>query len=353
MQTPLSALTSPATDPTPIFEFFRGSYGTELLTAAASHFRVFDRLADRAKTFDELRGELSLERRAANVLGTALRAFGLIVRDEQGALSLTPLAREHLLSAAPFDVSDYLGLAADSPGVKEMIARLRTNRPAGAEENEPGAAFIFRDGLESAMEREASARHFTLALAGRAKNVAPSLAQRLDLSRTRRLLDIGGGTGIYSIALLQKFPHLTAVVWDRPEVLKVASEMGAAYGVADRLTLEVGDMFRDPFPSGCDAMLLSNILHDWDEPECETLVRRCGESLAADGRLFIHDVFLNDDLGGPLPIALYSAALFCFTEGRAYSVAEYRQWLTRAGFDVRPMQPTLIHCGVIEAVPRR
>ena len=98
---------------------------------------------------------------------------------------------------------------------------------------------------------------------------------------------VGGGTGIYSIAWLQRYPNLTAIVWDRPEVLKVAHEMAEAHGVADRLECRPGDMFRDPVPNGADVILLSNILHDWDVPECRTLVRRCAEALPPGGRLLI------------------------------------------------------------------
>jgi hypothetical protein len=337
-------------DPTPIFELFRGNYATELLTAAVTHFRVFGRLADRPLPFDELRRELGLAERTALVLVTALRAFGLLVRDDQGRLDLSELAREHLTPGGAFDVSDYVGLAADSPGVREMVDRLRSNRPAGGKPDEAGAAFIYREGIESAMETEASARRLTLALAGRAKNVAPVLADRLALQDCRLLLDVGGGTGIYSIACLQKYPQLRAVVWDRPEVLRVAGEMAAAYGVAERLECQPGDMFTDPVPAGADAQLVSNVLHDWDVPQCRALLTRCAAALPACGRLFIHDVFLNDALDGPLPVALYSAALFCLTEGRAYSAAEYRDWLAGAGLIPGEVVPTLIHCGVLDGV---
>jgi hypothetical protein len=64
--------------------------------------------------------------------------------------------------------------------------------------------------------------------------------------------------------------------------------------------------------------------------------------------LLIHDVFLNDELDGPLPVALYSASLFSLTEGRAYSVAEYRGWLEEAGLVPGTVKPTLVHCGLLE-----
>lgn len=342
----LSATQPPETDPTPIFEHFRGSYGTELLTVAVAHFDFFGALAGDPMSFDQLRQTLHLESRPANVLVTALLAMQLIQRTAEGRLELTPLAREHLSPGATFDVSDYVGLAATAPGVLEMAERLRTNRPA-AVDDDGGAAFIYRDGIKSAMESEALARHFTLALAGRAKNVAPVLADRLAVGDATRILDIGGGTGIYSIALLQQHPQLTAVVLDRAEVLKVAAEMGRDYGVVDRLELLEGDMFSDPLPADCQLVLLSNILHDWDVPQCRQLIGRSAEALAGGGRLLIHDVFLNDDLDGPLPIALYSAALFTLTEGRAYSQAEYRHWMEEAGLATEAMIPTLVHCGVV------
>ncbi len=345
-----TTLTPPPHDPTPIFEIFRGNYGTELLTAAVAHFNVFGRLTGRPMSLEELRTELGLAERPAVVLLTALRAMSLLSRDHLGRFAPTELAREHLVPGGERDISGYVGLAADSPGVCAMVERLRTNWPPGARPEESGAAFIYREGIHSAMDQEDSARRLTLALAGRARNVAPVLAERLPLPGARCLLDVGGGTGLYSIAWLQRHPELRAIVWDRAEVLKVAAEMAAAHGVADRLECQAGDMFRDLVPGTPDVVLLSNVLHDWDVPECRALVGRCAAALPPEGCFLIHDVFLNDALDGPLPIALYSAALFSLTEGRAYSAAEYRAWLAEAGLIPGAVIPTLIHCGVLPGV---
>ena len=340
----LSVSRRPTRDPTGIFELFRGNYGTELLTAAVVHLRLFEEFHDGPRAPGELRKALGLAERPAHVLLTAVQAFGLLYRDADGRLDATPLAKEFLSSGSPFEISRYVRLASETPGVLEMVERLRTNKPSGAES---GTTFTFRSGMPSAMDDVQDARELSLALAGRAKNVAPVLAERIRLSGGT-LVDVGGGTGLYSIAFLQRHPNLYAIIVDRPAVLEVAAEFVEQYGLKDRVTLHEGDMFEDEIPTG-DTMLLSNVLHDWDVPECQQLVKRCADALPTGGHLLIHDAFLNDALDGPLPVALYSAALFSVTEGRAYSEAEYRIWLEAAGLVPEPALETLVHCSVIRS----
>jgi predicted O-methyltransferase YrrM len=269
------------------------------------------------------------------------------VEEKVGAISASPIAREHLAPGQALDVSDYIRMAADAPGVLALVEQMRKNKPAGAAKDDDRAVFIYRAGLESAMEEDASARNFTLMLAGRAKNIAPVLASRVDLSKAKCLLDIGGGTGLYSIAFLQRYPKLRAMVFDRPAVLKVAAEFARDCGVAERLECVAGDMFADDLPAECDVHLLSNVLHDWDIPECRFLVRKAGAALPRGGRLLIHDAFLNDDESGPLYPALFSVALMVLTEGRNYSGANYKAWMSEAGLTPGEALPTLVHSSVL------
>ena len=349
----------PKTDPTSLFDAFRSNHATEILVASVSYFRVFDHLIDGPVAFDDLRMRIGLEERPANVLFSALRAMGILFREHDNRISLTPMSREHLTSGDQFEISDYFDvLGSQNHGVLEMVERFRTNRPAGADVEGKGAAFIFHDGIESAMESEVAARRLTLALAGRARNVAPHFALNLPIENVTQLIDVGGGTGIYSIARLQRYKNLQSTIIDRPEVLKIAAELAQSSGVADRLHLVAGDMFDAEFLSTvigehpAELILLSNVLHDWDIPECKKLIKLCEDILPINGRLVIHDVFLNDDLGGPLPLTLYSATLFSLTEGRVYSANEYRQMITNVTTSLTPdtvVIPTLIHCGILQA----
>lgn len=339
-------LSPPSSDPAPIFELFRGNHAMELLTAAVAHFGVFEKLAAGGIAAGELRATLGLGERQFCVLLTGLKAMKL-VEENGGKLRPTTMARDHLSPGQPLDVSDYIRLGAEQPGVLTLVEHMRKNTREGAAAGDGRAVFIYKEGMDSAMEEDRLARHFTLMLAGRAKNIAPVLAEKVDLSQARCLLDIGGGTGVYAIACLQRYPQLRAIVFDRPAVLKVAAEFAQQYGVADRLQGVAGDMFADPLPAGCDAMLLSNILHDWDVPDCRRLVAKSAAALPAGGRLLIHDVFLNDDQSGPLYAALFSVALMLITEGRNYSGAEYRAWLTEAGLTASEPVPTLVHSSVL------
>ena len=88
---PLSCREFPQTDPTPIFEAFRGNYSTELLAAAVGHFHLFAELVGEPLSFDELRGRIGLAPRAANVFFTALCAMGLLTRDRAGQIALSEL----------------------------------------------------------------------------------------------------------------------------------------------------------------------------------------------------------------------------------------------------------------------
>ena len=101
----------------------------------------------------------------------------------------------------------------------------------------------------------------------------------------------------------------------------------------DKIDVTEGDMFDDPWPQHCDVHLLSNLLHDWDFPEIEKILRRSAESMPAGGLLIIHQAFLNDEKSGPVPTAEYSTLIMNITRGRCYSRAELLPLLRDTGFE--------------------
>src|SRR5438093_9008328 len=145
----LLQLLPPTCDPAPIFEIFRGNYAMELLTAAVAHFGVFDRLSAGPMPAAELRKAIGLGERQFIVLTTGLKALQLL-EEKNGRLQPTTIAREHLAPGQPLDVSDYIRMAADSPGVAALVEHMRQGTLAGAAKDDDRAVFIYREGLESA-----------------------------------------------------------------------------------------------------------------------------------------------------------------------------------------------------------
>jgi predicted O-methyltransferase YrrM len=176
-----------------------------------------------------------------------------------------------------------------------------------------------------------------------------ALATRLDLRGGTRLLDIGGGSGIYACSLVAQHPHLRATVFDQRPVDQIAAKLVAQRGFSDRVRVVAGDMFKDSLPGDCDVHLYSNVLHDWGVPEVRQLVAASFNALKPGGLLIIHDAFINADKSGPLPVAAYSALLMHSTQGKCYSTAEYEDFLGTEGFREFQFQTTAADRGALTA----
>jgi ubiquinone/menaquinone biosynthesis C-methylase UbiE len=166
-----------------------------------------------------------------------------------------------------------------------------------------------------------------------ALRLAPALAARLDLRQRRRLLDLGGGAGTYTIAFCQASPELTAVLFDLPGPLALAQTMVSAAGLTDRVTLVAGDFHTDALPRGFDLVLLSNILHGRSEETNQRILREVYRALEPAGELIVRDVLMNEDRTSPTFGALFAVNLLLHSaSGRCYTFSEFSGWLAKIGF---------------------
>ena len=150
-------------------------------------------------------------------------------------------------------------------------------------------------------------------------------------SSDRRFLDLGGGPGSYAIALAKRYPQLHGVIMD--QTVTVAKQLIRKHGLAGRLTVRAGDIFKDDLGSGYDAVLCSNVIHIFNESENLKLLRRAAHSLRAGGKLFIVEFFLDASRTTPPKSAVFSVMMYLYTlSGRCYSWIEVEGWLTTLGF---------------------
>jgi len=329
-------------DPAPITRSLRGVYSTRLLCAAVCHLKVFKHAMNGAHTLGSLQSELGLAERPANVLFPAMRAMGLLALDED-RVCVTDTGR-YLCENEPCHLIDYVGIEASDPGVLEMVERLRHDGLPG----KTSVSFVKDDTAPSPMDDPEAARRFTMALAGRARLLSPLVARAMPVAR--HLLDVACGTGLFACEWLRLNPKARATLLDTPEVLAVAREFCAEYDeVNDRIDFLAADMLFDPLP-GADLILAASLFHDWQSATCSDLMRRFADALQPGGQLFIHDVYLDDSMDGPLPAVDYSAQLFFHTKGRLYSRAEYESWMTTGGLGpTELLAPTQLEYALIAA----
>lgn len=340
---PIASLTQhAATDPTSAYRYRDGLYAADLITAALVHLDFFTWLSKHPATIDDICAAMDLAPRPADVLLTLCAANGF-VENSGGSFTVTPMAREHLVAGSPFFLGPYYASLKDRPVVSDFVRVLHSGQPAhwGGEE----------DGHDwhRAMEDDAFAQAFTDAMDCRGLFLAQALLAHLDLTGRRRLLDIGGGSGIYACTLAAHHPSLHAVVFDQAPVDRIAARLIASRQCADRVTVQTGSFFTDPWPEDCDVHLFSNVLHDWDTAEVQQLLAASFDALPSGGLVIIHEAFINAQKTGPRAVAEYSALLMHSTRGKCYATSEYDEMLAGLGFEGITFAETAADRGVMTA----
>lgn len=174
---------------------------------------------------------------------------------------------------------------------------------------------------------------FIAAMDYNAKGHASMVANTVGAGDVRRMLDIGGGSGAYSIAFARANADLHADILDRPNVVPIAQKYIDAAGLADRVHPRAGDLRSDSFGKDYDLVLISAICHMLSEEENRGLLAKAFQALAPGGRVVIQDFILDPDKTSPRTAALFSLNMLVNTEhGSDYSVDEYSAWLHDAGF---------------------
>jgi (2Fe-2S) ferredoxin/predicted O-methyltransferase YrrM len=178
---------------------------------------------------------------------------------------------------------------------------------------------------------------FIAAMDRNAKERAGAVVKAIGRSGFKRMLDLGGGSGAYSIALARAIPGLQSEILDTRDVVPLAQEYVRKAGLADRITTRVGDMLRDPLGEDYDLILVSAICHMFSPAENRALFERAYNALAPDGQLVVQDFILEPSKTAPRAAALFSLNMLVGTRsGSSYSEPEYASWLGDAGFaDVR------------------
>jgi len=315
-QVPASAAPTVVT-PDRIIEIAQGFMASKHLFAA-SELGVFEALGEGPVDLDGLAARIGLTRRTARIVADAMVAIGLLeVRG--GRYANTPVAATFLTGATPADLRPLLRFwdRLSYPAWDDLAGALGRGRPARE-------IFEIDDDLVPVMSAGIAA---ATAAACRA---LPAVA---GLPTASRVLDIGGGTGSWSIALAAADPALTATVFELADVARVANEQLGRSGYSDRVDVRVGDVLADDLPTGVDAFLLANLVHYFTPETNQSILRRIRAAAEAGTRLLIADFWTDPSHTQPLAAALMAGEFAIhLSDGDVYSVAEGTAWLAATGW---------------------
>ena len=292
---------------------------------AASELGIFEALADSPATLEALAARTGLTQRAARISADAMTALGLLERS--GDLYRNSDAAETFLAgAAPASLRPFLRFwdKISFPAWSGLADALASGRPT-QEINE----------LDDSLQEVASAGIEAI-VAG----PAAALAQSAGFSDRRRLLDVGGGTGSWSIAVAQAHPHMAATVLELPAVAGFARDRVTAAGLSSRVVVITGDATQAPLPQGHDVCLLANLTHYFSPGENQHLLARVRAAVDPGARLLIADFWTDPTHTEPLIAALMAGEFAVqIQHGDVYSAGEARLWLHATGWRFTEHRP--------------
>lgn len=173
---------------------------------------------------------------------------------------------------------------------------------------------------------------FIAAMHDRSQVIAPEITKVVDLSKVRRILDIGGGSGAFSMAFVQAKEGITATVFDLPQIIPLTLNYIKNSGLIDKINTIPGDYRIDEFEEGYDLIFLSSIIHINSFEQNENLIRKCVQALNPNGQIVIRDFIMDEDRIHPPYGAIFALNMLVGTEGGdTYTESEVRGWLKAAG----------------------
>ncbi len=322
---------SPAWTPEQLLDMARGFQEARILLTGAE-LDLFTLLAPEPLPLPTVAARLQADPQALAILLDALSAMGLLVKRE-GAYQTEPSATRFLAADSPGSILPMVLHSANLWHRWGQLTRLVAPLHGAASSDEHRLhSFI------GAMHVAASPH-------------AANLVDLVEPGPARRLLDVGGGSGTYTLAFLAASPQMRATLFDRPAVVEMARQRLEAAGLLNRVTLTPGDYNQDPLPGGHDLVFLSAIIHQNTPAQNLELFRKCLAALEPGGRLVVRDHVLSPDRTRPRRGALFAVnMLVAENGGNSYTLEEIQASLEEVGFArVRLTHPDDRMDGLVEA----
>ena len=296
--------------------------------AAASNLSIFDYLDGEGLTAIELAEKLSIHPSGCQSLLSAMENLELLVLNNGKYSNSGYGAYLHKDAEVPMSFSQK----------DNYFYRMWEYLPDALREFSPRHEQAWgktaQDLYKATYSNEGQLRDFFRLLDSYNVPIGQEMSEVLDFKPYSRVLDLAGGTGSFAAEVVINHEHLQGVVLDLEPVRMLSDEMVNKYGIRDRFEFVAGDMFKPDYPKDVDVILLSYILHNWEDEKCITILRHCFDALPSKGMLVISEKVLNNDHSGDWwGVMMSLQMLIAFEPGaKERTYEEYNHLLSEVGF---------------------
>ncbi len=317
-------------------------YWVSQAVGTAARLGVSDQLADGPRKSSEVAKAVGADPQALFRLMRMLASIGVFTMDQQERFALTPLG-DTLRSTVPGSVRDF-AVAETTPGHWLPWGRMYEAIKTGEPMCKPALGMELFDWYSKNPEE---GEYFNGAMGDLSAAVSGEVIRIYDFAKFQKVVDIGGAHGVLLAAILKANPKMRGVLFDLPHVTATAGKSLATKGIGQRCEVVTGDFFESVTP-GADIHVLKQIIHDWSDTECTTILRNCHRALKPNGKLLLVEMVIPPDNSPGLAQAM-DLNMLVLCPGRERTESEYRDLLAAAGFKMERVMPTQTPFSVIEA----
>lgn len=312
------------------------------LVYTAAKIDLADHLASGPKSAADLADVTGSNARALHRFMRTLASFGMLTQNDDDTFALTELGATLKRDAPGAARSTVLTMA--GPAMWRAFGEFEYSLATGKTAVEKVLGMGFFDYLAQHPDQAAQ---FSESMVGIHGGEPPAVAAAYDFSKFGTIVDVGGATGNMLAHILTRYTQPRGILFDRPHVVTGAPALLGAHGVEDRVSIQEGDFF-ERVPEGGDAYILSHIIHDWTEAQCDTILGNCRRAMKPGAKLLIVEFVLPEG-NTPHFGKLADMVMLAIPGGEERTANEYRTLLDSAGFRMTRVVPTASDVSVVEA----
>jgi hypothetical protein len=293
---------------------------------SALEFNIFSILAKNPMTLGEIVQETGITQNRAEIFLTALVSIGLLDKKSDTFLN-SPASDRYLVPGRKNFFGDYLRMQI----ARQMYPSMQRLDSVLSSEEDASHLCTYADWMSDPEQADLFSRSQHVGSIG----PAAVFAQRVDLKGFNSLLDVGGGTGAFSIALCRQYPDLQITIMDFPTVTAIGAEFVAEEGLNNRISFLDADVLDSVWPGNHEAILMSYFLSAIPGKQFGEIFGMARQALKQGGLLLLHDFMVSDDSVGPPLAALWALQHLIFSpDTMSLTPDRLNQMLDEAGFSV-------------------